>query len=517
MRTQTDEIENRRSLRSLLNVRNFTLSVLPLHVRVKLMKLVVPSEGSNSVSRFGIVFSSIVLVLALASICFSQDEESSSDGAVAFFNQGQDVHEKGELDTAIVLYEKALEILPEFPEAEYQRGIAYLSLGKVDRAEKSFRRAVELRADWTLALAGLGSVLVQQNQFVEAEKVLSRALMLDDLNFPALSAITDLRLKMKASPEVRRELLAKIKVLTGKANPTASVWAARAALESSLGDKASAKTSSEKALALDPKNQSALLQKAELALDESDLDGAGVFIGSLENIAPKSENVRVLRARMSLESGNAKDALRLLDGIENPSVDVLALRSRIILSTSANAVELEKQLESNGVNPNVLGRLCAIHRIDNPAKALDFCRRASEADRGNVNHAVGYGAALVQAKLFVEAVAWFRRLLAIAPDNSTVHANLATALFQLKRFQEAKSEYLWLIEKQPGLATAYYFLAIVHDRLSEYPDAMANYQQFLRLAHVEKNKLEIEKVNLRLPGLQKQMTGGKGKPNGRQK
>ena len=34
-------------------------------------------------------------------------------------------------------------------------------------------------------------------------------------------------------------------------------------------------------------------------------------------------------------------------------------------------------------------------------------------------------------------------------------------------------------------------------------DAMANYQQFLKLAKPDESKLEIEKVNLRMPVLQK--------------
>jgi len=87
-------------------------------------------------------------------------------------------------------------------------------------------------------------------------------------------------------------------------------------------------------------------------------------------------------------------------------------------------------------------------------------------------------------------------------------------LFQLKRFDEAKAEYQWLIERQPNLAAAYYFLAITHDQLGEYLDAMANYQQFLRLADPVASKAEIEKVNLRLPTLQKQLRDGKGKKNG---
>ena len=64
---------------------------------------------------------------------------------------------------------------------------------------------------------------------------------------------------------------------------------------------------------------------------------------------------------------------------------------------------------------------------------------------------------------------------------------------------------------QPTSAAAFYFLAIIHDQLNEYLDAMANYQQYLKLADPGSNKLEIEKVNLRLPGLQKQIKDGKGK------
>lgn len=44
---------------------------------------------------------------------------------------------------------------------------------------------------------------------------------------------------------------------------------------------------------------------------------------------------------------------------------------------------------------------------------------------------------------------------------------------------------------------------------------MANYQQFLRLANIDEQKLEIDKVNLRLPILQTDIKKGKGKKKGR--
>ncbi len=456
----------------------------------------------------------LFFILSFFAVSFAQENgETTEEDPVAIFNQGQTAHEKNDLTAAIVLYEKALKIVPEFPEAEYQKGIALNALGKTAEAEKAFRRAIELRADWTLPMANLGLLLVRKNQFTEAEKILTKAIELDGRGFPALAALTELRITSKAKPETLVELLEKIKILSVKANPTASVWASRGVLESYLGDKASAKTSLNKAIEIDSRNATALFERAEIALIEGDTSRASEIVRVLTEISPDLPNIKLLQARIYAETGRFDEAFRILDSIKNPSNDVAELRDKILANNSSNAAELEKQLEKNAKNVFVLGRLCTILRADNPPKAIDFCRRASEAEPGNINHAIGYGAALVQAKRFDDAANLFRRLAEFAPDNYTVRANYATALFQLKKFPEAKTEYVWLTEKQPNLAIAFYFRGITHDQLGEFMDAMANYQQFLRLADQNQNKLEIEKVNLRLPILQKQLKDKKGKKN----
>ena len=75
------------------------------------------------------------------------------------------------------------------------------------RPKKAFGAALELRPEWTLALASLGSVLVGKGQFAEAEKLLTKAVALDDANTLAYSALTELRLRTNAKPDVLRELL----------------------------------------------------------------------------------------------------------------------------------------------------------------------------------------------------------------------------------------------------------------------------------------------------------------------
>ncbi len=449
-------------------------------------------------------------ILFLHAFAQAQDGDTPDD-AVAIFNQAQTIHEKGDLRGAIELYEKALKLVPEFPEAEYQRGAALLSLGNAVEAEKAFRRAVELRPEWTLALTSLGSILVDRREFAEAEKILTKAIELDTQNFPAFAALIDLRLRTKASPDTLKELLAKITDLTAKANPTATLWTARASLETALGSRDAAKMSLAKATAIDPRNKSAWFQIADIAIAQGDIARANEAADTLERLSANAGAVKLLRANILAQDGKPDEAIKMLDSITEPSAGTAELRARIVAATSTSTLELEKQLETEPKNATILGRLCSLYRIPDPVKALGYCRRANEAEPKNINHAIGYGAALVQSKQFNAAVDILRKIIAVAPDNWTAHANLATALLELQRFADAKTEYQWLSSAQPGAAAPYYFLGITHDRLGEYMDAMANYQLYLKLADPMKNQLDIDKVNLRLPVLQRQIKEGKGK------
>lgn len=456
----------------------------------------------------------VALVVAFGGLAVSgQDDDDPAKSAIEIFNKGQEAHEKGDLKAALELYDKAIELLPEFPEAHLQRGNALLSMNRPAEAEAAFRRSLELHPDWTLAMASLGSVLVTNGQNAEAEKILTRAIELDGQNFPAYSALVDLRMRTNAKPEVLRELLHRVMELTVKSKPPASIWAAQAALEDALGSVDAAKLSAEKALSLDPSNKTSLMVMFNSAIADRDAARASAYMGRYKKADPASRQLVLMKARILLVQGKPVEALAVLNAVANPSDDVRALRDRIVAGSSASVAELEKALESNAANADALGRLCTMLRTENPAKALDYCRRAAEAEPNNVSHAIGYGAALVQAKRYLDAVTLFRRILLIAPDNSTLHANLATAYFQLERYDEAKHEYEWLTARQPENAAGFFFLAVTHDHLGEYLDAMANYQQFLKVADETRYGLEIEKAKLRIPSLEKQIKDKKGRKN----
>jgi protein O-GlcNAc transferase len=143
----------------------------------------------------------LALVFALALACApglrAQETDEFGDTAadpVKLFNRGQEAHAKKEYERALELYEEALQLRPDFPEAEFQKAAALVALKRLPEAEKSYRRAMQLRPAWPLPHAALGLLLVRTpGREREAEPLLRRALELDAKNLTAALALAELR------------------------------------------------------------------------------------------------------------------------------------------------------------------------------------------------------------------------------------------------------------------------------------------------------------------------------------
>lgn len=445
------------------------------------------------------------------------DEEA----ATKLFEQGQNAHAQGQLAAALKLYEEALKLNPGFPEAEYQRGAALVSLKRYQEAERAYRRAIELRADWPLPHAALGVLIAlaaddqasnSRARLNEAESFLKRALELDPANTTALSALADARAR---AGDVRGALEF-LRRATASNTATASLWARRGELERQAGETSAALTSLERALSLDPRDFLARTQRAELRLAANDLAGATEDLRAAETLSlSKNKNSLLRLANLYLRANQKDAALRVLNALDEASKrspEYLLLASEASGETDANSRQaLEQLAQREPRNAVLLARLGAAYRKIDPARSLDYYRRAAELEPANVDYATGYASALVQARRFPEAVVVLRRIIAVAPDTYAAHANLAAALDELKSYAEAIVEYNWLTRARPELAITYYFIGRDHDLLQQYREALAAYETFLQRADRSVNALEIDKVNLRLPLLRDQIKRGRGR------
>lgn len=465
----------------------------------------------------------VMLALMLVLLCVAQARAQGSDDViddtdadpVKVFERGQNAHALGDeenLKLALEFYEEALKLRPEFPEAEFQKGTALVALGRAAEGEKSLRRAAELNPKWALPPATLGSLLARQNRDGEAEPLLRRALELEPANRIALLSLADLRTRAgdkKASLDLLRRA-------TEDEEVKASDWVARGEAERATGDAAAAMRSFTRAISIDSDFAPARVRRAEMLVDAGDADNATRDLQAVGEAVVSDVKLAMHVANLYARLGRNPEALRTLDGLPEElkqSDAVVVLRTAITTQgeeTPEAIAALEALLKREPRNASINARLGSIYRVSDPPRSLQHYRTAIEIEPTSVDYATGYGAALLQARKFEEAARVLRQVVAAAPENYTAHANLATALDELKLYREAIEQYQWLNRARPELAIVLFLIARAHDLLGEYNEALIFYETFVTKADPQVNRLEVEKVALRLPSLRNQIKLGEG-------
>jgi tetratricopeptide (TPR) repeat protein len=464
------------------------------------------------------VFLTVTTVALFCISCAAQTEPFGDDATdpVRLFERGQSAHARGDLEKALIYYEQALKVRPEFPEAEFQRGNALVSLGRLSEAEAAFQKAISYKKNWSLPYSALGVLLMRQGRDKDAEQFFRQALTVDSKDGVALRLLSEIRLRAGDA----KEALELAKRATAIAEAPASAWVGLAAAEKANGDKVAAKATLDRVLTDEPQNLAALLARADLFTDEKNFDAAIIDLKAAAKVKPNDKLVASRLAFVLQQAGKNDEAAAVAKaaGLElqqsATATGVIGTPEEIEAANSSDPAvarkALEKLLEKNPRNAMLFGRLGASYRTDDPARSLDFYKRASEIQPDAPEYALGYAAALVQARRFADATRILQQVVRMSPDNYAAHANLATALYEAKHYQEAIPEYQWILNAKPDVAVAHYFIATSHDYLGEYPEALASYEKFLSVADAKTNQLEIDKVKLRLPTLRRQIQLGEG-------
>jgi len=450
-------------------------------------------------------------------LCFqpvsAQSDDDNDPGKL--FEKGQDAHGKRDFKRAIELYDAAIKLKPEFPEAEFQRANALLASDHPKEAIEGFHRAVALRPNWAMAYATFGRTLaIMRVDDREAETILRRAVDFDPKDIRSLDLVAELR-KRAGDLDGALKLIGQA---TSYGHADSQIWRHRATIELAAGDKNAAMRSIDHALELNPNDNWSRYTRAEMRVDNRDIDGALADLRLFEqgpNVLQAFETILDL-AELYARAGKPEDATRILDRLSDADKqrrEVIALRAELAggaESSPETRAALEDLLKTQPQDAALLARLGNAYRRIDPAKSQAYYYRANQIDPRNPRYAVGYAAALIQARKFAEAEPILKHVIATTPDDYTAHANLALALYEMKRFAEAVPEYEWLAKAKPEIAATYFFIATAHDNLGQYRPALDAYEKFLSHANTANNRLEIDKVNLRLPALRAQIKRGEG-------
>ncbi|HKV40351.1 MAG TPA: tetratricopeptide repeat protein [Blastocatellia bacterium] len=449
-------------------------------------------------------------VLAQSNLALAGD---SKQQAAALFDEGQTAQEKGNLNTAVRLYSRAITSDPDLYQAYYQRAIAQIALDERAEAEQDLRKVIEIEPGFARAHRALGELLLDRGITAEAKRELGRALELD--------------------PKLKNVRVDYATALIGTGEPALAVEQLHSAIEQGEGTAAAfamlglAEERSGKAdqamldysHALELNTNEVVAREGRARVEDAHGDTAKAIDDYTKAYKQTpSPGVALKLAGLYLRLGQASAAIEIYREQLRQRPNDLGLRSDMLRLMIDNGQSAQAQTEVTGLlklRPRDFFLLMLAgdaYSKDKPEVAAGYYKTAIEVNPSNNSARVQLGASMVRSHQFQEAVPLLAEAIRAEPDNMQAHTNLATALFELKQYPQSAEQFVWIVQRKPNLAVAHYFLAISVDRLGDCYDAMRQYRDFVALADPHVNDKEIEDANIRLSLLVKLDKRGKCRP-----
>lgn len=456
-----------------------------------------------------------IFILLLIGSAQAQSRRAADDQkqkAVQAFEEGQNAQERGDLDSAVRYYTNAISADATLFQAYYQRAVALLTLTRISEAEADFRKVIELKPDFARAHRGLGLALLDQNKTDEAKPQLSRAIELD----PKITGVRIYLASAMIKSGENTEAIAVLQTAIAQGETDSLAHALLGVALERAGKTDEALDHYSRAVQMEANNATAREGLARIAESRGDMARA-IEEYSLAYRAQPSFDLAVKLADLLARAGRLQAAIQLYRGLLTERPNDLNIRLEMFRLMAENGqgedalMELEKLIAGQAANSKLLALAGDLCFEDKPDMAVSYYARAVEADQSDNRARVQWGASLVRAMQFEEAVRVLSDSAAREPDNYAARANLATAFFKLKQYPQAAREFIWIVQRRPDVAASYYFLAISFDRIGDCVQATRAYQEFVRRADATLNKNEVEEANIRLALLSRLAKDGKCK------
>lgn len=131
-------------------------------------------------------FFSIILFICLLFVnerfSFAQGTPLTKKMAVEYRDKGLQAQREGDIDTALVYYQKAVEMDPTFALAYNDAGVIYESKGWLEQAKQAYGKAIDLDPSMPSPYYNLGSIYEKEGDLDKAVYYFKKRVMMGDWN-----------------------------------------------------------------------------------------------------------------------------------------------------------------------------------------------------------------------------------------------------------------------------------------------------------------------------------------------
>jgi tetratricopeptide (TPR) repeat protein len=150
----------------------------------------------------------LITLFACSQPCFAQFSAESKKLAAQYRDKGLEAQKGGDFDTALVYFQKAMELDPSLAVAYNDAGVIYEAKGWNDRAKQAYGRAIELDPSLASPYYNLGSIYEKEGDFEKSVYYFKKRVLIGDWNDQwTMKARRELKGLGVSDPEVREDFM----------------------------------------------------------------------------------------------------------------------------------------------------------------------------------------------------------------------------------------------------------------------------------------------------------------------
>ena len=358
-----------------------------------------------------------------AIVHFQEALQINPDFAEAHNNLGNALGQKGRADEAIAHYQKALQINPDDAKACYNLGNALLQKGNVDGAIAYFQKALQINPDSAEAHNNLGNALLKTGRVDEAIAHFQEALQIKPDSAEACYNLGNALLKMGKVDEAIAYYQTALQIKPNYAEACDKLGN----ILLKTGDVDKAITQYQKALQITPDDVEALYNLGNALIQNGRVDEAMVHYQKALRIKPDYAEAHINLGNALLQNGRVDEAMvhyqKALQIKPDNATAHINLGSALLQKGSLDEamVHYQKALQIKPDSPDVLNNLawllatCPDAHLRDGVQAVQYAGRACELTHYGVTPLVStLAAAYAEAGRYDDAIAAAQKACALA-------------------------------------------------------------------------------------------------------